>query len=907
MSDLWSSATHDIEAERSALDLTQARVATADLWAVLASATTEQDFANRLDLVADRVGPALESAGVSVDPQAVIDSWRQDHTAMRKAAVEFYDDLGPGFAPADFADKTDDVVARWESKGGATWIEVSKTKWGYDYKVFQRGFSSPRAMGTLGRNGASLEEALADMDRVLSFQDVALTRVSLRKAAAAPPSGRSGYTPGSARVGEPTPQSDPDSFSSEDILAEIKYLMSLNRKSPNDLRTLAYRRLMDVLKQRGYTGSIKTAAGADNWDEWLQDMGYSLDSDPRILGLERESATDEVKYQSQSGEQPDNIARFMGMTEAFVRSILSTTGSRRPFAREASNWNDSDTTVTNPDGNPLKPGMPGVCPSCHSLHVVMTGGPLGGPLNPMGHPMSTRSECKDCGTRWITGPNSGPDAVEPGFYSVLSAKTADIVSQDNDPAAPGGMLSVYLNFDSKSDAQKAASALRSAGYAVTGPDFIENGDDEVPVYDDAGGIDGSSIETYEVWGIIIQVPADDYFGHERWWSVVEGRVAARQVYARLKTAYVAPASAPSNIGGRDCDPKEIARQIGPMNIMAISGGRVEPIIKYRDGGSADYVGVRLPVSNGYAVHVYLANDDTYTVQRVYRDNVKGEQTNVYFDEVGEAAYQASSFRSNDFGGHVVASKTAASDRFDYLIGKGLVGFPGSEIIGVKIDYTRDVMDPGEAYHPGDMGYLTVRLADGREITMVKDFRKVHTFDRSTKTSVKTAGWYVLDSNVQPLPDPDTGSFVWTDKAKADSWVGKIHPDTMQPSGLKGVGEVAVREVVPDSAGSVVWGPNPMVGGDNYWTFRVNASKEATNGPFGEGNKFKGDSKANPFSSPSPSTSTSPGESASAEVAKAPESTDDTSTTKAEVAKGAALLAGQDDEMLQALALVREDQ
>lgn len=93
---------------------------------------------------------------------------------------------------------------------------------------------------------------------------------------------------------------------------------------------------------------------------------------------------------------------------------------------------------------------------------------------------------------------------------------------------------------------------------------------------------------------------------------------------------------------RRCSPETIARQIGRMNVLAISGGRVQ----HRE------TGVTLPVGSGYSVTVDLAANDTYTVRRVFKRGakvwVKGEQTEVYCDEVGEIAYQASSFRSYDF-------------------------------------------------------------------------------------------------------------------------------------------------------------------------------------------------------------------------------------------------------------------
>jgi hypothetical protein len=79
-----------------------------------------------------------------------------------------------------------------------------------------------------------------------------------------------------------------------------------------------------------------------------------------------------------------------------------------------------------------------------------------------------------------------------------------------------------------------------------------------------------------------------------------------------------------------------------MNLMAISGRRV----------TVRPTGVTLPVSSGYKVTVDLAANDTYTVRRIMvrgnRTWVKGERTDVYCDQVGEIAYQASCFRNVEF-------------------------------------------------------------------------------------------------------------------------------------------------------------------------------------------------------------------------------------------------------------------
>lgn len=91
-----------------------------------------------------------------------------------------------------------------------------------------------------------------------------------------------------------------------------------------------------------------------------------------------------------------------------------------------------------------------------------------------------------------------------------------------------------------------------------------------------------------------------------------------------------------------CDAKVLVAQIGMPNIWAISGGRI----------TRRETGVTLPVGSGYSVTVDLDASDTYVVRRVFKRGaktwIKGEMTDVYADQVGEAAYEASSFRSYDF-------------------------------------------------------------------------------------------------------------------------------------------------------------------------------------------------------------------------------------------------------------------
>jgi hypothetical protein len=59
----------------------------------------------------------------------------------------------------------------------------------------------------------------------------------------------------------------------------------------------------------------------------------------------------------------------------------------------------------------------------------------------------------------------------------------------------------------------------------------------------------------------------------------------------------------------------------------------------------------LPVGSGYSVNIALDANDTYTVRRIFKRGaqtwVKGEQSNVYCDDIGEVAYYASCFRNPD--------------------------------------------------------------------------------------------------------------------------------------------------------------------------------------------------------------------------------------------------------------------
>jgi hypothetical protein len=94
---------------------------------------------------------------------------------------------------------------------------------------------------------------------------------------------------------------------------------------------------------------------------------------------------------------------------------------------------------------------------------------------------------------------------------------------------------------------------------------------------------------------------------------------------------------------RECDTRALLHQIGVSNIMSISGMRF----------ISRSTGVTLPVGAGYKVTVDLAFDDTYTVRRIFARGskiwIKGEESNVYADQVGDSAYRASCYVNVDFG------------------------------------------------------------------------------------------------------------------------------------------------------------------------------------------------------------------------------------------------------------------
>jgi hypothetical protein len=105
--------------------------------------------------------------------------------------------------------------------------------------------------------------------------------------------------------------------------------------------------------------------------------------------------------------------------------------------------------------------------------------------------------------------------------------------------------------------------------------------------------------------------------------------------------------------GRELSLQILLQQIGAGNILAISGGR-KSVILYTDLDGETYpIGVALPVAQGRSVEVTLDWNDTYRVRRIRKvtnganrgsEVIEAEQTEVYFDEVGEVAYSMSCWK-----------------------------------------------------------------------------------------------------------------------------------------------------------------------------------------------------------------------------------------------------------------------
>ena len=94
---------------------------------------------------------------------------------------------------------------------------------------------------------------------------------------------------------------------------------------------------------------------------------------------------------------------------------------------------------------------------------------------------------------------------------------------------------------------------------------------------------------------------------------------------------------------RQVSAKTLVDQIGMMNVLAISGGRVI------DRGT----GITLPVGRGWSVEIDLNFMDFYDVKRVYTRGtkrvIKGEAVDVDYTQIGEVAYKASCYVNVSFG------------------------------------------------------------------------------------------------------------------------------------------------------------------------------------------------------------------------------------------------------------------
>lgn len=100
---------------------------------------------------------------------------------------------------------------------------------------------------------------------------------------------------------------------------------------------------------------------------------------------------------------------------------------------------------------------------------------------------------------------------------------------------------------------------------------------------------------------------------------------------------------------RPCDISQTNAQVGRMNILAISGGRIIPL----KNAKGETVGVAYPIDPTRRVEVLLDWDDTYIVKRVRYINkgkeagsevVEEERSGIFCDYVGEVAYSLSCWK-----------------------------------------------------------------------------------------------------------------------------------------------------------------------------------------------------------------------------------------------------------------------
>lgn len=137
------------------------------------------------------------------------------------------------------------------------------------------------------------------------------------------------------------------------------------------------------------------------------------------------------------------------------------------------------------------------------------------------------------------------------------------------------------------------------------------------------------------------IPVDD---EQAVIDVVRGYVEDREANGSVPANDFTPAAPPVpddwEITGDER--RTIRDQIGMMNVLAISGGKITPL---KDG-------IELPVGRGYRVRVRLTPVDDYTVERVFVRGGKewsyGKRDGIYADEVGNMAYWASCY-NNDSG------------------------------------------------------------------------------------------------------------------------------------------------------------------------------------------------------------------------------------------------------------------
>lgn len=106
--------------------------------------------------------------------------------------------------------------------------------------------------------------------------------------------------------------------------------------------------------------------------------------------------------------------------------------------------------------------------------------------------------------------------------------------------------------------------------------------------------------------------------------------------------------------GRPCDRQAVIATVGGPIAMGALG-----LPTVMANNESEFIGFRfLDSDDRHAVQVWLAWNDTFTIERCRDGAVLGRLEGIYAEDVAELAWQASCFRDTRFGSHDPTTKKA---------------------------------------------------------------------------------------------------------------------------------------------------------------------------------------------------------------------------------------------------------